>query len=34
VTVIAEKGGLDVTTPSGDDVLIMANAAILVSFED
>jgi uncharacterized protein (TIGR02058 family) len=34
VTVTAEKGGLDITTPRGDDVLIMANAAILVSFED
>jgi len=34
VTVVAEKGGLDVVTPRGDDVLIMANAAILVSFED
>ena len=34
VTVTAEVGGLDVTTPRGDDVLIMANAAILVSFED
>jgi hypothetical protein len=34
VTVRAEKGGLNVTAPSGDDVLIMANAAILVSFED
>jgi len=34
VTVTAQKGGLDVTAPSGEDVLIMANAAILVSFED
>ena len=34
VTVAAEIGGLDVVTPRGDDVLIMANAAILVSFED
>jgi len=34
VTVTAQAGGLDVVTPRGDDVLIMANAAILVSFED
>ena len=34
VTVTAQIGGLDVVTPRGDDVLIMANAAILVSFED
>jgi len=34
VTVTAQKGGLDVASPAGDDVLIMANAAILVSFED
>ena len=34
VTVTAKKGGLDVASPSDDDVLIMANAAILVSFEE
>ena len=34
VTVTAKKGGLDVSSPSGEDVLIMANAAILVSFEE
>lgn len=34
VSVSAQVGGLDVISPSGDDVLIMANAAILVSFED
>jgi len=34
VTVTAQIGGLDVDTPRGNDILIMANAAILVSFED
>ncbi len=33
VTVTAVSGGLDVASPSGDDVLVIANAAILVSFE-
>ena len=32
VTVTPEVGGLDVAAESGDDVLIMANAAILVGF--
>lgn len=34
VTVTVEAGGLDVAAPSGDDGLVIANAAILVSFED
>lgn len=34
VTVTAQAGGLDVRTPQGDGDLVMANAAILVSFED
>ncbi len=33
VTVVVQRGGLDVAAPSGDDGLVMANAAILVSFE-
>lgn len=33
VTVRAELGGLDIAAPRGDDVLIMANAAVLVSFD-
>ena len=34
VTVSPTTGGLDVAAESGDDVLIMANAAILVSFPE
>lgn len=34
VTVTATSGGLDVAAPSGDDGIVIANAAILVSFED
>jgi uncharacterized protein (TIGR02058 family) len=34
VTVTPSAGGLDIPAPGGDDVLIMANAAILVSFPD
>ena len=34
VTVTPTAGGLDVAGPSGDDVLIMANVAILVSFRE
>ncbi len=34
VTVTPLAGGLDVPSESGDDVLIMANAAILVSFDE
>lgn len=34
VTVTAEKGGLDVSSPSGSGDICMANAAILVSFDD
>ena len=34
VTVTATTGGLDVAAQQGHDVLIMANAAILVSFPD
>lgn len=34
VTVTATTGGLDVAAPQGDDKLIIANAAILVSFPD
>jgi uncharacterized protein (TIGR02058 family) len=35
VTVTVQTGGLDVESPRGDrDSLIIANAAILVSFED
>ena len=34
VTVKAEKGGLNVAAERGNDVLIIANAAILVSFEE
>jgi uncharacterized protein (TIGR02058 family) len=34
VTVTPRVGGLDVAADSGDDVLIMANAAIVVSFPD
>lgn len=34
VTVIVQQGGLDVAAPSGDDGLVIANAAILVSFEE
>lgn len=33
VTVSARLGGLDVASPSGDDNLVIANAAILVSFD-
>lgn len=33
VSVVAEVGGLDVSAPSGDGDIVMANAAILVSFE-
>ncbi|MFT7599672.1 MAG: hypothetical protein ACI8TP_002607 [Acidimicrobiales bacterium] len=32
VTVSVVAGGLDVEAPSGDDALVIANAAILVSF--
>jgi uncharacterized protein (TIGR02058 family) len=34
VTVTPVLGGLDVAAPSGDDALVMANAAVLVSFPD
>ena len=34
VTVNAQMGGLDVPAPSGDDGIVIANAAILVSFEE
>jgi uncharacterized protein (TIGR02058 family) len=34
VRVVVVAGGLDVEAPSGDDALVMANAAILVSFDD
>lgn len=34
VTVTPQVGGLDVPAQTGDDVLIMANAAILVSFPE
>jgi uncharacterized protein (TIGR02058 family) len=33
-TVIAFLGGLDVEAPSGDDGMVIANAAVLVSFVD
>ena len=32
VTVTPVLGGLDVASPSGDDAIVIANAAILVSF--
>ncbi len=34
VTVTPVAGGLDVEAPSGDDGIVIANAAILVSFRD
>lgn len=34
VTVTPSPGGLDVEAPNGTDRLVIANAAILVSFED
>jgi uncharacterized protein (TIGR02058 family) len=34
VTVTPVAGGLDVEAPSGDDALVIANAAVLVSFDD
>lgn len=34
VTVTAEKGGLDVSAPTGGGDIVIANAAILVSFDD
>ena len=34
VTVTPVLGGLDVPSPQGDDALVIANAAILVSFEE
>ena len=34
VTVTPVQGGLDVEAPTGDDALVIANAAILVSFPD
>jgi len=34
VTVTAEIGGLDVRAPTGDGDIVIANAAILVSFDD
>ena len=34
VTVTAVAGGLDVPAPRGDDAIVIANAAILVSFEE
>lgn len=34
VTVSAEAGGLDVAAEAGDDGIVIANAAILVSFSD
>ena len=33
VTVTAEPGGLDVAADTGDDGIVIANAAILVSFD-
>lgn len=33
VTVTPVLGGLDVASPTGDDAMVIANAAILVSFE-
>jgi len=33
VTVTVVQGGLDVEAPRGDDALVIANAAILVSFD-
>ena len=34
VEIVPVPGGLDVPAPSGDDGIVIANAAILVSFED
>lgn len=34
VTVTVHKGGLDVEAPSGDDGIVIANAAILVNFSE
>ncbi len=34
VTVRAELGGLDIPGPDGSDGIVMANAAVLVSFND
>ncbi len=34
VTVTVVRGGLDVPSPGGDDAIVIANAAILVSFAD
>jgi len=34
VTVTSVAGGLDVPAPTGVDAIVIANAAILVSFED
>jgi uncharacterized protein (TIGR02058 family) len=34
VTVTPVAGGLEVPAPSGDDALVVANAVILVSFDD
>lgn len=34
VTVTPVLGGLDVASPQGDDAIVIANAAILVSFEE
>jgi uncharacterized protein (TIGR02058 family) len=34
VTVSAEKGGLEVPAESGGDAILIANAAVIVSFDD
>lgn len=34
VTVTPVAGGLNVASPRGDDAIVIANAAILVSFDD
>lgn len=34
VTITTQVGGLDVAAPNGTDGIVIANAAILVSFED
>ena len=34
VTVSAEKGGLEVAAESGNDSILIANAAVIVSFDD
>ena len=34
VTVEPEQGGLDVPAPNGSDLMVIVNAAVLVSFEE